>query len=163
MRRKRKIYLDTSVISHLDAPDAPEKMDDTWRLWHRLENGTEFDVVISPVVQKEIFKCFEPKRSKVVLWLDSIEHQELPQIDDAFDLAEEYVSFGVLSRKHFDDILHTAYAVLAGCDCIVSWNFKHLVNVTTLDRVNAANLLNGYPPIKIVTPTMLIERGFQHE
>jgi hypothetical protein len=29
--KKTKIYLDTSVISHLDAPDTPEKMGDTHR------------------------------------------------------------------------------------------------------------------------------------
>jgi len=30
--KKQKIYLDTSIISHLDAPDVPEKMDETLRL-----------------------------------------------------------------------------------------------------------------------------------
>ena len=162
MKRKRKIYLDTSVISHLDATDVPDKMADTWRLWYRLEKGFDFEVVISPVVQKEIFQCYESKRSQMVVWLDSIDHQELPETEDVLDMAEEFINFGILSPKHFDDVLHIAYAVSAGCDCVVSWNFKHFVNVTTLDKVNAVNLVNGYPPIKIVSPTMLIE-GDSHE
>jgi len=37
--RKQKIYLDTSVISHLDAPDALEKQQDTRRLWEEIHAG----------------------------------------------------------------------------------------------------------------------------
>jgi hypothetical protein len=31
--KKLKVYLDTSVISHLDAPDMPLNMEDTLKLW----------------------------------------------------------------------------------------------------------------------------------
>ena len=34
---KIKIYLDTSVISHLEAEDTPEKMRDTLDFWRELE------------------------------------------------------------------------------------------------------------------------------
>ena len=37
--KKLKIYLDTSVISHLDAPDAPEKMADTLMLWEDIKTS----------------------------------------------------------------------------------------------------------------------------
>ncbi len=37
--RKLKVYLDTSVISHLDQQDAPEKVADTLKLWSMFENG----------------------------------------------------------------------------------------------------------------------------
>lgn len=33
MGRKLKVYLDTSVISHLMQEDVPEKMADTRKLW----------------------------------------------------------------------------------------------------------------------------------
>ena len=38
--RKLKVYLDTSVISHLAQEDVPEKMTDTLKLWEclRMEN-----------------------------------------------------------------------------------------------------------------------------
>lgn len=159
MKRKRKIYLDTSVISHLEAPDVPEKMADTWRLWYLLEQGTEFEVISSTVTETEIADCHEPKRSKMVRWFSSINCEILPQSPESLVLAEEFVNYGVLSRKHNEDILHIAIAVTAGCDSIVSWNFKHFVNVNTIDKVNAVNLLNGYPAIKIVSPSMLMEKG----
>ena len=37
-----KIYLDTSVISYLLQPDAPEKMEETGRLWEKLKEGRDF-------------------------------------------------------------------------------------------------------------------------
>ena len=37
--RKLKVYLDTSVISHLLQEDVPEKMADTRRLWEMFKAG----------------------------------------------------------------------------------------------------------------------------
>lgn len=37
MGRKLKVYLDTSVISHLMQEDVPDKMEDTRKLWEMLE------------------------------------------------------------------------------------------------------------------------------
>ena len=37
-----KIYLDTSVISYLLQTDAPEKMEETGRLWEKLKEGRDF-------------------------------------------------------------------------------------------------------------------------
>ncbi len=37
--KKLRIYLDTSVISHLFAEDTPEKMEDTEVLWSKIING----------------------------------------------------------------------------------------------------------------------------
>ena len=31
--RKLKVYLDTSIVSYLDQQDAPDKMNETLRLW----------------------------------------------------------------------------------------------------------------------------------
>jgi hypothetical protein len=42
---------------------------------------------------------------------------------------------------------------------IVSWNFKHLVNVKTINGVKGVNALAGYKEMPIYTPTMLIEGG----
>ena len=44
--RKLKIYLDTSVISHLQTDDVPEKVAKTKELWVEIQQGF-YDVVIS--------------------------------------------------------------------------------------------------------------------
>ena len=43
--KKYKVYLDTSVISHLYQLDAPEKMAETKALWEKFKND-EFDVCL---------------------------------------------------------------------------------------------------------------------
>ena len=32
-------------------------------------------------------------------------------------------------QKSFDDCQHIGVAIINECDCIISWNFKHIVNV----------------------------------
>jgi len=44
--KKLKIYLDTSVISHLQHEDTPGKMRDTLLFWDELKTG-KYEVVIS--------------------------------------------------------------------------------------------------------------------
>ena len=51
--KKLKLYLDTSVISHLDQQDAQEKMQDTQLLWEEIKIGL-YDVAISDIVFAEI-------------------------------------------------------------------------------------------------------------
>ena len=51
--RKLKLYLDTSIISHLFADDTPEKMEDTNRFWEEVLKG-KYEIYISPVVMDEL-------------------------------------------------------------------------------------------------------------
>jgi predicted nucleic acid-binding protein len=67
--KRLKIYLDTSVISHLDAQDVPDREADTKRLWEEIRKGM-FEVFISPVVGEELEQCPEPKRSFLLEQLD---------------------------------------------------------------------------------------------
>ncbi len=56
--RKLKVYLDTSVISHLLQEDVPEKMADTRKLWEMFKAG-KYDVYLSTVTLRELQKCSE--------------------------------------------------------------------------------------------------------
>ncbi len=56
-----------------------------------------------------------------------------------------------------DDLRHISVAVIADCDFIVSWNFKHFVNVNVINKVQAVNKLLGYYEITIIPPSMLLE------
>ena len=154
--RKLKLYIDTSVISHLFAEDALEKMRHTNRLWDELIDG-KYDVYISPVVLTEIKRCTEPKQSQMIEKLNQISFQVLAETREVKDLAYEYLKSGVLNEKSRDDCEHIAFAVISNCDAIVSWNFKHLVNFKTIDRVRIVNTIHRYREIGIISPTMLIE------
>ena len=154
--RKLKLYLDTSIISHLFANDAPEKMEDTNRFWEEVVKG-KYEIYISPVVMDELENCHEPKRSLMFNELNRVQLHILDRTDEVSVLAREYIAGGVLSEKSFADCLHIAFAVVYDCDIIVSWNFKHLVNFQTINKVKVVNAINHYREIGIMPPAMLLE------
>ena len=161
--KKLKIYLDTSVISHLDAHDTPERMQETLDFWDVLRENERYDVYVSSVMNRELDDCPEPKKTVLLQYRANISSVTVGETDEIRGLAEEYVRQGVLSRKHCNDLLHIACAVVSGCTIIASWNFKHFVNIQTIDRVNWVNLTNGYPQVRIVPPAMLMSKGDNHE
>lgn len=58
---KLKVYLDTSVISHLLQEDVSEKMADTRQLWEMFRAG-KYEVYLSTVTLEELKGCSEPKQ-----------------------------------------------------------------------------------------------------
>jgi len=131
-------------------------MSDTIRLWRELANG-KYEIYISDIVTNEVQQCPEPKRSQMLEKMRQIELNLLYVSNEVKELAAEYINGGVLKEKSYDDCLHIAYAVIHYCDAIVSWNFKHLVNFRTIDKVKIVNAINRYKEISIISPTMLIE------
>jgi predicted nucleic acid-binding protein len=160
--KKPRIYLDSSIISHLDAPDRLDWQEDTRRFWEGVSAGM-YEVFISPVVIAEIERCREPKRSYLLEQLRLIECIVLEKTDEIGELAQRYVDADILKPKSFDDCQHIAYACVHNCDMILSWNFAHLVNVKTISRVKGVNALAGYKEMPIYTPTMLISGGRDDE
>ncbi len=154
--KKLKIYLDTSVISHLDASDALREQTDTRKLWDEIIAG-QYDACISPVVMLELDACSEPKRSALLKHLGNIIYVELDETEEVLELAKRYFESNILPKKSERDRQHIAYACVYNCDMIVSWNFKHLVNYKTISGVKGVNALAGYREMPIFSPTMLIE------
>ena len=153
--RIMKVYLDTSVISYLDQIDAPERMKETQDIWEYFKGG-RYEVYISDVVVYEINKCGMEKREILLDYLDQIEYNIIETDENTVSLAEKFIDFGVLKRKSYDDCRHIAAAVLAGCDMIISWNFKHIVNIKTIQGVKAAMTYEGYKDLMIYQPSALL-------
>lgn len=153
---KINIYLDTSVISHLEAEETPEKMQDTVDLWQELIRG-QYIVTISDLTIAELTQCPEPKRTLLFEHLSSIDYVEVREIPESITLADEYIKYGVLNPKSRDDCRHIAIATITGCKYIVSWNFKHFVNIKTINKVQAVNKLMNYNEINILPPSMMLE------
>ena len=153
---KQKIYIDTSIISHLRHEDAPEKMQETIAFWEEIKAG-KYEIVISPFTLLELQRCPEPKQTELLELLESIRYTLLPETDEVRSLVKAYLEEGVLTPRNEGDLLHIAFAVMSGCDAIASWNFKHMVRMTTIQRVRAVNAQRGYSKLlDIVSPTMLI-------
>lgn len=155
-RRKIKVYLDTSVISYLEQNDAPEQMRETREVWERLKAG-QYDVFLSDVVLRELGDCRDAdKRNLLIGHLSEIKYRLIAVDNSIVNFAEKIVANGVLKRKNIDDCQHIAAAILSDCDIIVSWNFKHIVNVKTIRGIKVITTVEGYKDLLIYQPTALL-------
>jgi len=68
------------------------------------------------------------------------------------ELAEDYIAAQAFTEGSRADARHVAMAVLGGCDVVVSWNFKHIVRLWTIQRVLEVNTRRGLGPVVICTP-----------
>jgi predicted nucleic acid-binding protein len=140
------LYLDTSVIGgYFDA----EWMADTRELWTQAGAG-RWRLLTSIVAEREEQNAPEEVREHFAASFEAA--NILDTSDEIERLAQAYLAAGVVTPKFLDDALHVAMASVHGIRLIVSWNFKHLVNVRREDGFNAVNLLEGWPPIRIVSP-----------
>lgn len=155
--KKLKIYLDTSVISYLLQPDAPEKMEETRRFWKILKEGRIYEVYISDIVLNEISRCSKEKLDILLAFLNQIEYNIIGTDEKMLELADKFIDFGILKQKCIEDCQHIAAALLAECDIITSWNFKHIVNVKTIKGVKVITTLEGYKDLLIYPPSVLLE------
>jgi len=135
-------------------------MTDTLELWEILKTG-KYDVCISDIVTGELGKCEEPKRTELFALLNEIKYNEIKagEEEEITALAIEIQKQGLLPPKSVNDRLHIAAAMYTGCNIIVSWNFNHMVNATTIDGVRVVAALNNLSPVDIFSPTMLLERS----
>jgi hypothetical protein len=146
----RTLYLDTSVIGGYYDKEYQEETRQLWDLW----KFGRFRFVSSVVVEEEIDPA--PERIRRLYAETFSEENRLPLSMAAIELAGLYVEQGIVTSKYLSDARHVAVCVVAGITHLVSWNFRHLVNVEREAGFNAVNLLQGYASIRIVSPLELI-------
>jgi predicted nucleic acid-binding protein len=161
--RKLRLYLDTSVIGMMDSPLAPDKEEIT-KEFFRIVAGRpdEFELLISPVVIAEIKNAPSDKSLKLLARIDDFQCTLLPESLEAGNLADILLSKKVLAQRHHRDLLHMAYAIVARCDYIISWNFTHFVNFRTISRVSAVAKEYNNGSVFIVSPETFTGERF-HE
>jgi len=62
------------------------------------------------------------------------------------------VKEGAITQKYNEDAIHIANATINMVHALVSWNFRHIVNLERIRRYNAVNLKNGYSILEIRSP-----------
>ena len=144
---KRRIYVDTSVIGGCEDEEFREA---SRRLIERVVRG-DFVLAISPVVLEELERA--PARVRAVLDNLPTKHtEELDVSGAARALARRYIERGALNDRMSADALHIATATVAGVDALVSWNFKHIVNMWRIEIFDAVSREMGYRPVRILSP-----------
>ena len=67
-------------------------------------------------------------------------------------LARRYLTEGILKANMLADAQHIAMATIANVEALVSWNFRHVVNLPRIHGYHRVNAKLGYPTIEIRSP-----------
>ena len=144
---RQRIYIDTSVIGGYFDEEFEEA---TKLLFNRIANK-DFDVYFSEVNETELSLApIYIQDLKKLIPTDCYKYAELNE--EAEKLAETYVAEKALGKASMNDAYHIAIASVNRLDCLVSWNFKHIVNFDKIKLFNSINMKLGYPLIDIRTP-----------
>ena len=80
---------------------------------------------------------------------------------DGFQLGKTYIEERVVGPTSLDDCIHIATATLNKVDILISWNFKHIVNIFRIRGYNSVNLRSGYGTLEIRSPREIV--GYEDE
>lgn len=149
--RRLTLYVDTSVIGgYFDI----EFAEATQSLFDNLENS-QYNIMFSSVTEDELINA--PKLVRE--FLNSIPEELKMRVElseEAVNLADTYIAENVVGKTSREDCFHIALATIHKADILVSWNFKHIVNVFRIRGYNAVNLKLGYAQIDIRSPKDII-------
>lgn len=150
--QRQRLYIDTSVFGGYFDDEFSEF---TIPLFNRVNNG-EFILIFSNITQDELE--YAPQNVQSLVRHVKVDNTEfLDATIEAVDLANSYIEEKVVGQTSFADCLHIALATISRADYLVSWNFKHIVNVQRIRGYNAINMKNGYKVLEIRSPRDFIK------
>ncbi len=147
----QRFYFDTSVFGGVFDIEFEEA---SILLFEKVKLGKAM-CVYSDLTEGELFDAPE----KVKIFFNDLppEFIEVVKVDDeALNLARAYVNDNVVGKTSFDDCVHIALATIHKVDILVSWNFKHIVNVYRIRGYNSVNLRFGLQTLEIRSPKDII-------
>jgi predicted nucleic acid-binding protein len=144
-----RIYVENSVVGGYFDDEFKEH---TRKLFDEFRKG-----VYKPIISSHVIAELEngaPENVKENL--KTIDYEEHIVNEEMIKLAEKYMEQKIVSENYYSDALHIAVATVIGVDVLVSWNFKHIVNLDKIKLFNSVNLREGYSILEIRTPQEVI-------
>lgn len=147
----KRVYVDTSVIGgQFDV----EFSAGTIPFFESVIKG-EINIIVSDLLEAELLRAPEQIRQFLKDILETfIERIKLSE--ESANLADKYIEAKVVGKTSRADCQHIAMATVVNADVLVSWNFKHIVNLDKIRGYNGINYLLGYNMIEIRTPKEII-------
>jgi len=144
---KQWVYIDTSVVGgYFDE----EFLEDTFIFIELVRNG-EITIIVSDILEAELLRA--PDFVKVLLQNIDKKNIEIVRLSpDSIELADKYIEAKVVGKTSRADCQHIAIATICNADVLVSWNFKHIVNLDRIRGYNGINYQFGHKLIEIRTP-----------
>lgn len=150
--KQQIIYVDTSVIGGF----FDEEFAHYTKLFFDRVIAGDFKIIVSDIMEQELEKAPDKVLSFfATLPEDVIIRVELNEAADS--LATEYLRAEVVGATSRADCQHIAIASIINADILVSWNFKHIVNINRIRGYNSVNLHNGYKQLEIRNPREIID------
>ena len=149
---KQRFYFDTSVFGGVFDKEFDEA---TLLLFERVQLGS-IVCVYSDLTETELLNAPE----KIKTYFRELPLQNLERIivnDEILTLASKYITERVVGQTSFDDCIHIAAATIHKVDILVSWNFKHIVNVYRIRGYNSINIRSNYQSLEIRSPKEILE------
>ena len=147
-----RIYIENSVIGGYFDEEFQEY---TRKLFQDFKNKKYIPIISSHVIAE--LENGAPE--KIIENLKTLNYDEITVNEEMIQLAEKYMEHKIVSKKYYSDALHIAVATVSAVDVLVSWNFKHIVNLTRIKGYNGVNLKNGYATLEIRNPKDLMIYG----
>jgi predicted nucleic acid-binding protein len=134
---------------------------DTTKQLFKLIEKERYETYISNAVLEEIACNSKKYRARLEELLEKYKPIVLVQNADVEDIASAYIENAFRHRERTDvvgDAYQVATATVANISYIASYNYRNLLSVQTMERMNAVNLLAGYNRyLSIVPPFMFLE------
>lgn len=149
---KQRFYFDTSVFGGVFDKGFEEA---TLQLFERVKLGRVI-CLYSDLTESELVESPERVRN----YFKELPEENLERLvvnDDILTLASKYIQEKIVGQTSFDDCIHIATATINKADVLVSWNFKHIVNVYRIRGYNAINIRSNYPVLEIRSPKEMLE------
>lgn len=148
----QRFYFDTSVFGGVFDM---EFEDTTIQLFERVILG-QIICVFSDLTETELLNAPQKIRD----YFKELPKENLERItvnDEILTLATKYINEKVVGQTSFDDCVHIAAATIVKADILVSWNFKHIVNLYRIRGYNSINIRSNYHSLEIRSPKEIIE------
>jgi len=154
---KQRVYIDTSIVGgYFDV----EFAQDTVPFFESVRKGERI-ILISGLLNDELKNA--PAHVRELLQTVPSEYKEQVEMTaEVRRLAQKYIDANVVGRTSLDDCRHIAAATICKADALVSWNFKHIVNLARIKGYNGINLQHGYSAIEIRTPKEMMNYGTEN-
>ncbi len=153
-----KVLLDTSVFGFALESSSNEKVTGTKNFLKLISRSQKISVFLSNITITELENTpGEKLRKDLFNLLKEFPYQIIGQSENVEQLAEEFLKRKIIPEKYKNDARLIAAAVVAGVPVIITWNMKHMANITVKRAVNSVNILMGYGNVDIVTPMEFTE------
>ena len=147
----KRVYIDTSVVG---GQFDKEFSDDTVPFFNAVTNG-QIIIIVSDLLEAELLRAPQHVRDFLAA-LPSLQIENIRLTQEAAELADQYILAKVVGQTSRADCQHIAMATTAKADVLVSWNFKHIVNLDKIRGYNGINYQLGHNMIEIRTPKEII-------